>query len=329
MRALAAAIAALLCVGCPAPARFAAPDLDVPDDAATVARGRYLAHHVAICIECHSDRQWEHYGGPAAPGSDGRGGMSFVEIYKVPGDVVMPAPNITPAALGDWTDGEIFRAITGGLDKDGVAIFPSMPFNQYRHMARADLEAIVAYLRTLPPVEHELPERDLKYRMLEDIANVFPAKPIIRDTAPGPGDRGYGAYLANIASCRWCHTPMDAGGWPIAGQDYSGGNAFTVPPPGGGVAYAPNITPDLKTGIGGWTKEVFVARFRGTTPEAVRANHVAPGGFNSFMAWPAYSGMTEEDLGAIYDHLVTRPAIRRAVPRWTPPDSGRRHSIRW
>lgn len=322
MRPLTAALAWLMLasVGCPAPTRFPAPDLQVSTDEATVARGEYLAQHVAICIECHSPRQWEYYGGPAAVGTEGQGGTSFVEIYKVPSDVVMPAPNITPTALGHWSDGEVFRAITGGLDDEGEALFPSMPFNQYRDMAQPDLEAIVAYLRTLPPLPLVQPERDLKYRLLQDITNTFPMKPVIRDTAPQLGDRGYGAYIARIASCRWCHTPSDAGGWPIAGLDYSGGTGFTVPPPGGGTAYAPNITRDVATGIGGWTKEVFIARFRGTTPDAVRTNHVAPGAFNSFMAWSAYSGMTEEDLGALYDHLMSKPGIRKVVPRWSPPE---------
>ena len=220
MRPLTAALAWLMLasVGCPAPARFPAPDLQVSTDEATVARGEYLAQHVAICIECHSQRQWEYYGGPAAVGTEGQGGTSFVEIYKVPSDVVMPAPNITPTALGHWSDGEVFRAITGGLDDEGEALFPSMPFNQYRDMAQPDLEAIVAYLRTLPPLPVVQPERDLKYRVLQDITNTFPMKPVIRDTAPQLGDRGYGAYIARIASCRWCHTPSDAGGWPIAGS---------------------------------------------------------------------------------------------------------------
>ena len=307
-------------LACPAPARFAAPDLQVSDDPALVARGEYLAKHVAICVECHSTRDWSHYGGPATPGTEGGGGDSFVEIYKLPPDVSMPAPNISPTGLGDWTDGEIHRAITGGLDKDGGMIFVSMPFNQYRRMGPADLESVVAYLRSMTPVERELPERDLKYAMVRDIGNIFPAKPVLRKTTPQPGDDDYGAYLVTLASCRWCHTPTDAGGWPIAGRDYSGGTGFAVPPPGGGTVYAPNITPDVSTGIGSWTKEVFIARFRGTTPEAVRKSAIAPGTFNTLMAWPAYSGMTEEDLGAIYDHLMSRRPIRNPLPRWTPDE---------
>ncbi len=304
-------------LGCPAPARFPAPDLKVGDDPALVARGDYLANHVAVCVECHSTRDWNHYGGPAVPGTEGGGGDSFVEIYKLPPEVSMPAPNISPAGLGDWTDGEIFRAITGGLDNEGEAIFVSMPFNQYRHMGRGDLLSLVAYLRAMKPVSRALPARDLKYRMVEDIANMFPADPVVSNRTPQPGDRDYGAYLVNIASCRWCHTPSDAGGWPLLGRDFSGGTAFAVPPPGDGTVYATNITPDIQTGIGAWTKDVFVARFKGTTPEAVRERRVEQG-FNSLMAWSAYSGMTEEDLGAIYDHLMSRPPIRNAVPRWTP-----------
>jgi hypothetical protein len=314
--------ALLLLAACPAPARFAPPNRSAPTDAAAVERGAYLANHVAVCVTCHSERDWTAYGGPVVPGTEGRGGESFTEIFHLPDGVVMPASNITPHALGGWTDGEVLRALTGGLSRDGSALFPSMPFNQYRRMAWPDLLAIVAYLRTLPPQDAPLPPRDLRFRTLEDIANLFPAPASPPKRAPEPGTVAYGRYLVNAAGCRWCHTPIDRGGWPIPGLDFSGGNEFVVKPPGGGLSHAPNLTPH-PTGLGGWTRDAFIARFQRSDAEAVRRTKTAPGGFNTLMAWEAYSGMTGEDLGSIYDFLRTVRPIERAVPRWTPPPTGR------
>jgi mono/diheme cytochrome c family protein len=313
--------ALLLLSACPAPARFPPPDREAPADPATVERGRYLANHVAICVTCHSERDWRYYGGPVAPGTEGQGGESHTEIFNLPQDVSMPASNITPHNLGDWTDGEVLRSLIGGLSQDGSALFPSMPFTQYRKLSWPDLEAIVAYLRTVPPNDHPLPERDLRYRSLKDITNAFPSPASPPQSSPEPGTVAYGRYLTAAASCMWCHTPIDRGGWPIAGREFSGGNDFFVKPPGAGFSHAPNITPHA-TGIGGWSKEQFIGRFKRTDAETVRKIETTPGGFNSMMAWEAYSGLTEDDLGAIYDFLMTRRPIENMVPRWTPPEIG-------
>lgn len=317
MKLLLAAL--LLLSACPAPARFAPPSRIAPTDAATVERGRYLAEHVAVCVTCHSERDWTAYGGPTTPGTEGQGGESFTALFGLTDDVSMPASNITPHALGDWTDGEILRALTGGLSRDGTAIFPVMPFNQYRRMSVGDLDAIVAYLRTLAPRDAPLPPRDLRSRALRDITNLFPSPATPPRRHPEPGTPAYGRYLANAAGCAWCHSPIDRGGWPVPGKAYAGGNAFPIKAPGGGFSHAPNLTPH-PTGLGGWSKEQFVARFKRMDREAVTGIETAPGGFNSGMAWEAYSGMTEEDLGAIYDFLRRQRAISHAVPRWTPPE---------
>jgi mono/diheme cytochrome c family protein len=312
-----APLAALL-PACALPPAWPARHLEAPRDPAAVERGRYLAEHLCVCVTCHSERDWRYYGGPAVPGTDAAGGVdTFDEVFHLPEGVSIPASNLSPHALGDWSDGEIYRAITGGLSADGHALFPTMPYFQYRRMARSDLEAIVSYLRVIPANSHEPPARDLRYRVLSDLTNTFPIAPSPPAEPPQRGTREYGKYLAVQGGCWWCHTPIDKLGWPIPGTDWSGGNAFTVPEPGGGTVWAPNISPD-ESGIGAWTRETFVRRFKSATPDAVRQSAIQPGGFNTVMAWPAYSGLSEEDLGSLYEFLMSRRPIRKLVKRWEP-----------
>lgn len=82
-----------------------------------IARGKYLANHVAVCMDCHSTRKWNKYSGPMDENAQGAGGEIFDQNMGFPGKFI--SPNITPYALREWTDGEIFRAITSGVNKDG------------------------------------------------------------------------------------------------------------------------------------------------------------------------------------------------------------------
>ncbi len=315
-RTLSAVVVSLaLLAGC----RFAPPAFEVANPAPPelVERGEYLANHVMICTTCHSERDWRFYGGPPVEGTKGLGGESFTELFLFPEDTAMYSDNLTPATLGDWTDGELVRAIAGGLDRDGEMIFLMMPINQFRTMARPDMEAVIAWLRALHPVETEpVPERVLKYRALNDVGWMFVGPPALNKKVPGkPGSVRRGAYLANMASCRWCHTSTDVLGFPVPGKEWAGGMGFPVPEPGKGWVFSSNLTPDRKTGLGAWSEEQFVARFRASKEETVRAVPMS-GGFNSPMAWSAYAGMTDDDLKAIYRYLRTLPPVRNEVPRW-------------
>jgi len=313
-RILVVTVALLLLISC-GPPRFAPPKLDGDGD---VARGAYLAEHVALCIGCHSERDWRYLGGPVVGGTEGQGGAILVELFKVPADVSIPAPNITPRALAEWTDGEVARAITSGLTASGTSIFPGHPYFQFRHLSEPDVEALVAWTRTLTPGERPLPERDLVYRQVAEINDSLPSPAHSPKATPEAGTVAGGRYLTRLASCKYCHTPTDRLGFPVPGKDWSGGTRFTVSPPGGGRVVVPNISPDEQTGIGKWSREDFVRRFRATTPEAVRCAAVTPGGFNSPMPWASYSGMTDEDLGSIYDYLMTQPRKRNPLPRYEP-----------
>ena len=205
------------------------------------------------------------------PGTHGKGGERFGREMGLPGDIY--ARNITPAGLGSWTDGEIFRAITAGVNKDGRALFPLMPHPKYGHMDRSDVEAIIAYLRTLTPVPNKIPDASLDFPM-NFIVNTIPQKPDFQKRPDTTDQVGLGKYLVNAAACADCHTKTIKGE-PVPGMDFAGGTEMVTPM---GTLRPANITPDTETGIGRWTKEAFVARFKAYDPaKGYQAHQVAAG----------------------------------------------------
>lgn len=129
---------------------------------ARIERGEYLANHVSVCMDCHSTRDWSKFSGPPVPGTLGKGGDRFDESNAgVPG--IIYAKNITPASLKGWTDGELIRAITCGVNKDGKAFFPLMPYFGYNNLTKEDLYSIIAYVRSLEPIENKVPETELNF----------------------------------------------------------------------------------------------------------------------------------------------------------------------
>lgn len=285
-----------------------AADITVQGTPLQLERGRYLAAHVSLCLDCHSERDFSLFAGPIRAGTFGMGGERFDRSMGLPG--VLFASNITPAALSSWKDGEILRAFTTGVSRDGRALFPLMPYPHYASMATADAQAIVAYLRTLSPIAHEVPPTELDFPM-NIIVRTIPQDAHPQEV-PDPDDRlAYGQYVTNIAACEACHTPL-SGGQPDAARAFAGGHEYPIP---GGTVRAANITPHADTGIGGWTREQFVERFK--SMQNVR-QPVAAGQFNTIMPWTQYAGMTRQDLGAIFDYLQTVPPVRNEVVRFEP-----------
>lgn len=92
------------------------------------------------------------------------------------------------------------------------------------------------------------------------VVRTIPAQATFRPM-PAMTDRvAYGEYMTNAAVCTECHTPIDEEGQPIPGREFAGG--FEMKLPGGGVVRTANITPDADTGIGTWTEEQFVDKFK-------------------------------------------------------------------
>ena len=115
---------------------------EVPRDD-KVAYGAYLAGPLGHCIECHTPM------GPKGPdfrNALGAGGFEFHGPWGV-----SVSPNITPTGLSEYSDDEIIGMISTGKRPDGSPMLPPMGYGYYANMTREDLEALVAYLRTLPP----------------------------------------------------------------------------------------------------------------------------------------------------------------------------------
>ena len=294
------------------------PQVDPPSNEkveitpARLERGKYLVKHVSICLDCHSTRDWAKYAGPLVAGTLGKGGEKYDETIGIPG--VMYSKNITPSALGSWSDGEIIRALTCGVSKDNTALLPLMPYAGFSKLSKEDLYSIVAYLRSLPAINNSVPERSLNFPF-NLIVKTMPYKTYTPSPEPNRNNPvEYGEYLVTIANCFDCHTQRVKGDF-IKGKEFAGGFEFRFP---FGIVRAANITPDETTGIGSWTKDQFIEQFKGFDADSNQAASVGPKDFNTPMPWTLYGGMTREDLGAIYDYLRTIKPVNNTVVKFTP-----------
>lgn len=292
-----------------------APDLKIEAAPGLVARGDYLFNHALAGASCHTPELEPHRFSRVTDRSRIGAGRHMGGAPDFPTEV--NGPNITPAVLGDWTDGEIYRAIVSGVDPAGRPLFPVMPYPFYRNLDTEDVRAIIAYMRTLPaqpvtlaPVKLPMP--------LPIFMRFVPADPAPVKRPDVKDEVAYGKYLAFAASCFECHTKRNAQGVPV-GTPFAGGNEFSTP--GGGISRSANITPDNDTGIGTWSREAFIARFHEMTPDAAARNTPRPADFDTEMPWSAYSGMTEEDLGAIYAYLRSLPPAKARIVTFSPPQT--------
>ena len=203
-----------------------------------LARGRYIAENVANCFSCHSEREWNKTDAPEVTGTHGAGAPIF-PLEGLPGAV--HPPNITPdkdTGAGNWTDDQLARAIREGIGYDGRALFPMMPYENFRFLSDEDLASVIVYLRSIPPVRREIPKTEL----------IFPVKYLIR-SAPHPvtepvsapdvsTPQKRGDYLVTIGGCRDCHTPLQDG-QRLTQFDLAGGDFLRGP---WGDATSANIT---------------------------------------------------------------------------------------
>ncbi len=286
-----------------------------------LARGEYLTKHVSLCLDCHSERDFEKLAGPLKPGTWGKGGEAFDKTVDptMPGAVY--AKNITPASIGSWTDGEVLRALTVGVSRDGTPLFPLMPYQHFGQMSEEDIHAIIAYVRTLKPIENGVPERSLDFPM-NLIVRTIPAPASFKPRPPASDKVAYGGYMVNAALCSACHTPMDAEGQPLPGKAFAGGTMFMHPKYGFRIVTA-NITPDADTGIGSWTEQQFIDKFKGfeTPNDAILSESEQRQ--NTAMPWTQFAGMTREDLGAIYAYLRTVTPVVNRINKHPDGNSGK------
>jgi len=283
----------------------AVPGTGNPDP---VARGAYLVNAVAGCVNCHSPK--DEQGRPMAENSlsgGGPGGVWFV----TPAFTVSP-PNITPdleTGIGSWTDEDIKRALLEGIrpahDRlPNVPLAPTMYKNYFKALLPRDLDAIVAYLHTVPAVRHAVPVP--VYRALAPAAP-SPDAGMVYSEADMKDPIRRGRYLATVAHCMACHSGragpvsdhangLGRGGWVLDATVIRGY------PVEWKSSTASNITSDPVAGIGAWTDaQIKRAITQGVSHDGRRLGPP--------MAYSVYARMTEEDLSSIVAWLRTIPPL--------------------
>ncbi|GMG82144.1 cytochrome c [Paralimibaculum aggregatum] len=277
----------LLLAAALAPSPGAAADPGADDAAALLERGTYLVTSIVACGNCHTPQGPE---GPL-PGLELAGMENFFETP----DFLVHSPNITQdpeTGIGAWSDAEIATAIREGRRPDGTIIGPPMPIVQYRNLSDRDVAAIVAYLRTVPPVRREIPASD--YRIPLPPAYGPPVVTVAEVPADDPLARG--AYLAGPAGhCVECHSPMGENGAPDI-EHRLGAGGFEFPGPWG-LSVSPDITP---TGLADYTDD----ELRRMITQGVRPDGSA---MLPPMPFAYYARMTPEDLDAVILYLRSLP----------------------
>ncbi len=288
-----------------------APEIKVELSPDRIKRGEYLANAVCVCMDCHSQRDWTKFSGPLVPGTLGQGGEIFNQDFGFPGSFI--SKNITPSGISSWTDGEIFRTITTGVNKDGKALFPIMPYMHYGQMDEEDLFSIIAYIRSLKPIVRENQESKADFPM-NIILNTIPTKQEMTKR-PNPSNKlAYGKYMWNASGCTECHTKQEKGK-QIPGMEMAGGFEFILGTMG--TVRSSNLTPDEETGIGTWKEENFLARFHVYRDSNYVAPLVQKGAMQTVMPWTMYAQMTDEDLSAIFAYLKTLKPVKNQVEKFT------------
>ncbi len=260
---------------------FTPAPVTIPTDTASLARGKALT---IGCQGCH--------------GKD-LGGKVF---FDDPNIGVLPSSNLTRAAGSEtegYTDEDFVRAIRHGLNKKGNPLMV-MPCEAYSHYSDKDLGAVIAYLKTLPPVDRKFDQRFFTYTaQVMAGAGLFgemfhynlidheKAKDI---TAPPIGNSvEYGAYVASFDNCRACH-----------GSNFGGGKSpDPVSPP------VPDIS---KSGNAGkWTLAEFTSFFRtGKTPDGRMPNR-------QFMPWEGIGALSDAEIEGLYNYIQSLPAANTTV----------------
>src|SRR5262245_14267433 len=238
---------------------------------ARLARGKYLVEGPTHCFFCHTEHDLSNPEYPILQAKKGAGWtMPIPELNN------LAARNITPdpeTGLGNWTDDEIARAIREGVRKDGSALFPLMPYMEFRKLDDEDVKSIVVYLRTIPPVKNTVPTRNLP-GPLEYLVKTMP-KPLTtpQPSHPASTPEERGEYLVTLAGCGGCHTPA-VDGTPMPGLAFGGGEKFDLP----GVpnpVFTVNITSDA-SGIAHYDDSLLINTLRTGQIGGRTLSHIMP-----------------------------------------------------
>jgi mono/diheme cytochrome c family protein len=249
-----------------------------------VARGAKLAN---FCAGCHSTTGKPPLDGSAVNFGDQPGSPPLGSLYP---------PNLTPAGpLRDWSDGEIIRAVREGVHKTGRTLI-IMPAESFHNLSDEDVQSVVAFLRSQPAVQHDLPDLQGNFAaMLILGAGMYPpsvqppiSQPIL--APPKAETPEFGKYIVSISDCRICH-----------GNDLGGGD--------GKRAFTP-IGPNLTAIVPNFTRNQFIQTIRtGTDPTGHSLNP-------DLMPWKVISAtFDDQELGAVYAYIKSLPPVNQSAQK--------------
>lgn len=265
-------------------------NLNAQADAATIARGAYLAR-AGNCIGCHTRRGGADYAG-------GRGiETPFGAVY---------APNLTPdeaTGLGRWSEAEFWRAMHNGRSKDGHLLYPAFPYTSFTQVSREDSAAIYAFLRSLPAVREARREHELRFPYNQQAALAVWRAMYFRPAsfeadAKQPADWNRGAYLVRgLGHCAACHAERNALGASVDELDLRGG---LIP---GLNWFAPSLA--LRQGA----EQDFVALLKNGS-----SAHGSAMGPMAEVVYRSTSQLGEQDLQAMARYLRGLPVVESSMP---------------
>jgi mono/diheme cytochrome c family protein len=257
-----------------------------------VEQGRYLVV-LGDCIACHT----------VAGGRPFAGGLDLETPF---GKLV--TPNITPdpgTGIGSWTDEEFIAAMQAGRGRGGRRLYPAMPYPAYTKMSNDDVMAIRAYLATVPAVENRVVSNLLPFPFNIRLSMAFwnwlnftPGR--FREDPRRSAEWNRGAYIVEgPGHCGTCHTPKNVLGGDKAGRSLAGANLQGW--------FAPNITSDMRRGIGAWSRDDIVEYLRsGANSRTLASGPMAEAIVHST------SRMADSDLAAVATYLKELPAGDRS-----------------
>jgi mono/diheme cytochrome c family protein len=291
MRLALGMVCLLAVAGLPATGRAASP--------AEIAQGKYVFAATGGC-GCHTEpgkNRVLNAGGRKLEGP-------FGTVYST---------NLTSdrdTGLGGWNDEQIITAIRLGRRPNGDRILPVHPYTVFNGMAAEDLKALVAYLRTLPPVNRKTPPKKITVPLFETVflpawLAAFAPRETPPPTAPTTG-LARGEYLVKaVGHCGECHTPRTVT-MATDNSRFLAGN-----PKGPENSSAPNITPDQATGLT-WTEEQIVEYLAtGNKPDGDVAGGLMGEVIDGTTA--GYKDMTRDDLRWIARYIKSLPAVNNKV----------------
>jgi cytochrome c553 len=255
---------------------IAVASIPIPNDAAAIERGEHVAV-IHYCQDCHA----ANFGGQV--------------YFVIPGMLSIPSPNLTSGAGGVgsfYTDEDWIRAIRHGVGHDGRGLW-IMPAENFSRLSDDDTGALIAYIKTLPPVDNELPTRTFEpMGIVLAGLNMMPPPSVdsidhtvTRVDAPEAGVTvEYGGYLVQTM-CTACH-----------GERLNG---IPFGPPDNQII-SPNLT--MGGNLADWSEAEFFATLRtGMTPDGRVLGEDMP--------WPYFGQMTDDELSALWLFLQSLPPL--------------------